>query len=324
MTIVSRTRQRGVAVITALLIVALATLAVTGIMLRQQVQARSVENQLSVAQARWLARGAIDWARVMLIAGGRSSSYDSNADSWAIPIAETRIADADGGTDRNAYLSGRITDEAGKFNLLSLVNDQGQDVGNTARAKRLFSELGVDPSTVDSIARSLLATRSRTIQAEGSGAVTQSIAATGLPWLQLEDLRRLAQIDAGAIERLRPHVALLPKQSDGTFARVNANTATAEVLAAMVDGMSLSQAEQFAQQRDRVPLNSTGDIQNRLNTLRIENPAVATSLLDVKSSFFRVQGRVRYERAFLSVEALVLRERAGAATRTRLLWWRET
>ncbi|CAN5504666.1 type II secretion system minor pseudopilin GspK [soil metagenome] len=318
-----RHRESGVAVITALLIVALATLAVTGIMLRQQVQARSVENQMSLAQSRWLARGATDWARVMLIADGRTTSYDHNTDNWAIPVAETRVANADGGSDRGAYLSGRITDEQGKFNLLGLLGDNGQDLAQVARAKRLFASLSIDPSAVDVLVKALLETRAQRVLGDNNE-VKQTIAAKRLPWLLIEDLRQLPQIDADAVERLRPHAAFLPRNADGTNPKVNANTATAEVLHATIDGMSMSQAEQFVTQRDRIPLLSEGDIQNRLNTLRIDQPATQAGLLDVKSSFFRVQGRIRYERAFLSVEALVLRVRAGASTNTRVLWTRES
>jgi general secretion pathway protein K len=59
-------QQRGVAVLMALLIVTIATLAVSAMLWRQQVQLRALENRLALTQARALALSAIDWARLVL------------------------------------------------------------------------------------------------------------------------------------------------------------------------------------------------------------------------------------------------------------------
>ncbi|MFP5303973.1 hypothetical protein R2R70_22600, partial [Cobetia sp. SIMBA_158] len=51
-------RERGAAIITALLVVALSAILVSGMLWRQQVQIRRIENQRVIAQAQWVARGA--------------------------------------------------------------------------------------------------------------------------------------------------------------------------------------------------------------------------------------------------------------------------
>ena len=57
-----RTRQRGVAVVTALLLTTLAVTIVASLFWQQQVQVRSMENQRLQSQTKWIQRGALDWA----------------------------------------------------------------------------------------------------------------------------------------------------------------------------------------------------------------------------------------------------------------------
>ena len=59
-------RQRGAAIISALLVVTLSALLVAGVLWRQQVQIRRIQNQRLLAQAQWVARGAVDWTRLIL------------------------------------------------------------------------------------------------------------------------------------------------------------------------------------------------------------------------------------------------------------------
>ena len=59
-------RQRGVAVITALLLTTLAITIVASLFWHQQVQVRSIENQRLQLQKQWILRGALDWTRLIL------------------------------------------------------------------------------------------------------------------------------------------------------------------------------------------------------------------------------------------------------------------
>jgi general secretion pathway protein K len=309
-------QQCGVAVVTAMLIVALAVLAVTGVMLRTQVQVRSVENQISLSQSRWLARGAIDWARIMLMADGRTNAYDHNSDPWAIPVAETRITDAEGNEDRAAYVSGHITDEQGKFNLLNLVTDGSVDEGEVLHAQRLFSAVGLAPDLAERVALAVRETQPRRVQNPRGESVTEP--ATRMPWLVLEDLLGVTGLDTDAVARLQPVTTILPRV-DGAKTKVNANTAPAAVLHATIPSLTLSQASALASDRDRVAFQQLSDVRGRPAGARLSDEELAA--LSVESRFFRVQGRIRYERAFLSVEALVFRELRGQST--RVLWMRE-
>src|SRR5260364_213270 len=70
----SKKRARGAALMTALFVVALAALLVSGLLWRQHVQIRRLENQRLMMQARWVERSALDWIRLTLRALGAAAS----------------------------------------------------------------------------------------------------------------------------------------------------------------------------------------------------------------------------------------------------------
>src|SRR5256885_6500312 len=82
--------ERGSAVIMAMLVVAVATTLVAGALWQQSALMRETENERALAQARWLLRGAIDWAGVILQEDARTSSVDHRGEPWAVPLAEDR------------------------------------------------------------------------------------------------------------------------------------------------------------------------------------------------------------------------------------------
>ena len=85
-------RQRGVAIITALLLTTLSITIVASLFWQQQVQVRSMENQRLHLQTKWIQRGALDWARLVLRQDGfDNQSYTTLSAVWNTPLAETRL-----------------------------------------------------------------------------------------------------------------------------------------------------------------------------------------------------------------------------------------
>ena len=101
--------------------------------------------------------------------------------------------------------------------------------------------------------------------------------------------------------------------------RDSVNTAPPEVIAALVAGLSLSQARAITGERDRGNwLNNSGDFANRLVATGVKTPAPAVS---TTSRWFLASGAVVYERARVSMQALI-RSAPPAAPDT--IWTRET
>lgn len=82
-------RERGVALITVLLVVALVSVVCTGLVLRQQLAIRSTGNQLLVRQAFYYAEGGELLAKAILLrdlrAGDTGVPIDHLGEQWANP-----------------------------------------------------------------------------------------------------------------------------------------------------------------------------------------------------------------------------------------------
>jgi general secretion pathway protein K len=110
-------RARGVALIIALVVVALATILATRIGAEGALDQRRGATLLAQEQAFQVALGAEAWAIEILRADAESSQRDSLDESWATPLPPIPI---EGGT-----VEGRVEDLQGRFNLNNLIDANG-------------------------------------------------------------------------------------------------------------------------------------------------------------------------------------------------------
>lgn len=104
---------------------------------------------------------------------------------------------------------------------------------------------------------------------------------------------------------------------------VNANTADAEVLAAVIDKLPLDRARELLRQRDRAYFNNTGDITTQLQTIA-PKAVITANTLDVSSRYFLIYGLVRHDRARRLKVSLVERQNVqGSGNTTRVVWSRD-
>lgn len=314
------TGQRGVAVITALLLTALAITVVASLFWQQQVQVRSMENQRQRLQTQWAMRGMVDFARFWLRQDNPSLTALDGV--WATPIEEARLDDY---VDRekvemekfDATVSGRALDAQARFNLTNLVDITGApSPGQLQAYQRLLGNLQLDSglarATADAVARAKPKLRAA---ADGSDRKTDT--ATGgssepVAMTQIEDLLAIPGYTPQIIEKLRDYVIVLPQVTP-----VNVNTASAEVLAAVTD-MSVSEASALTLSNPRKKFVDTGNFKNNIN-----GKTVITGVdIDVKSQYFLTVIRVRLDRAALDAQALVWRQPNPQRT-TSLVWLRE-
>ena len=272
-------RQRGAALLTAMIIVTLVvTLAAS--MVWQQWRAVQVElAERARSQAAWILSGALDFARLILKEDLRSGRPTALTEPWATPLAESRLStflaadksNTDDGPE--AFLSGSISDMQARYNLTNLISLGKVDPLELATLERLCQIVGIDSGVAQRIANGLRdATAPGTDASANAPLLPQSIAQ--LAWLG---------IDAASIQALEPHVALLP-----AVTAVNVNTASREVLAAVVKGLDLATAERIVQARRSQPFKDLDAFTKQIATL-----APPTTKLDVRSSYFEVRARLR-------------------------------
>ncbi len=320
-TVPPSSRQKGAALLLAMLTVTLvATLASAA--LWQQWRSAEIERaERQRVQAGWILTGALDWARLILREDARGNQTSGNADHlgepWALPLEEARLssflaADKSNNTDDTlqAFLSGEVVDMQSRLNFNNLVRTSG----GAASAKvetpeadllaftQLFEQLGLPLSELTTAAESL---RTTTLLA-----LTDPMPSpTPLLPQKLSQLGWLG-ISRTSLAALEPHVTVLPERT-----ALNLNTASAEAISATVPGLDMARAQEVVAARERNPFKSLGDVVSAV-------PATAGKLADqaqtTRSRYFEVRGRLRLENTVIEERSLVVRNELEVRVR-----WRE-
>jgi general secretion pathway protein K len=316
-------RERGVAVITALLLTTLAISIVASLFWQQQVQVRSMENQRLHLQTKWILRGALDWATLVLFQDGIDHrDYTSLDQVWATPLAETRLdqyveRQRVEGETFDASLSGNIVDACSRYNLRNLGMSRGlPDPQQLEIFKRLLNYLQLDQGLALRIANFVSAGLPPTAE-DMADPTRQPAPVIGAPVkiLQVEDLLAVQGVTPAVVERLRPFVTVLPEKT-----KVNVNTAPAEVLAALMANMSVSEANTLIVRRKQAPWRSMAYFGTEIGEGRDVTPEAA----DVRSDWFLVDTRIRLDRAALDAQALIHRSPAlVAGGGPKVVWIRQ-
>lgn len=304
-------RQRGVAVVTALLLTTLSVTIVASLFWQQQVEVRSIENQRLQLQKQWVLRGALDWAALILREDAKHSSVDDLTEPWAVPLAETRLDQyiENGRADdeaADAALSGGISDAQAHLNLTNLCPNGTVNYAEVAAFARLLSNARLDAALAQKTADLMAATF-----AKPGATAPGSQPAQPMAFTQIDDLLAVPGFTPEALEKIRDSVIFLPRATP-----VNVNTAPAEVLAAKMEMLTLADAASLVASRDSASFRDLADF-----TARLPGRSVSLSASDasVTTSYFLVNGKARISRAELEVVALI--ERSG--TSTKLIWIRE-
>lgn len=292
---VARHRERGAALLTALLIVVLVTTLAAAMLWRQ---ARSIQIEgadRGRSQADWVLQGALDYARLILREDARANQKD-NVDHlgevWAVPLAEARLSSflasddnhsADAGPD--AFLSGYIEDAQARYNLRNLVAGSPVELRT---AQRIFQAAGLPTG---------LAAQVQTSLREAGNAASAPQGDLPLMPARLDQLRWLG-LTEDQIERLRPLAVVLP-----VVTPINVNTASREVLAAVFEGMDLGSADRIVRARQSKPLRTIDE----LKSYTPQGLEITADRSAFTSSFFFVEGQLRLDDRVLRQRSLIQR-----------------
>lgn len=291
-------RQRGVAIVLALSVVALAALAATAMLVAQSTWSRQVELTAGHAQAQHLLQAGLDWSRAVLSDDRRSSDVDHLGEPWALRLPSMPVD--------NGSLAGHVEDQQGRFNLNNLLSDGTIDVAQLERFRRLLAILALPPALADSLADWIDADNQP--QPRGGAEDAHYLAlqpphlAANRPLTDVGELALVAGFDDTVRDRLRPFVTALPR-----FAAVNVNTASPEVIAATVDGLSLDEARGIVAQRKRAWFRDISDFTRQLPT----GLSVPSQNIAVNSDYFLATMSITIGGAQARGSALLAREHAG-------------
>lgn len=290
--------QRGVALITAIAVVAIAVSVAAVLAFDQQLAIRNSHNLLTHAQAEEYLRAAEGLAQIALIEDASDSELDALSEFWAQP-ASTALSD-------EAEISGQLSDLQGRLNLNSLITEQGKvDGAILARLERLLRELELDPR----LAAAIVDWIDPDLEPYGVGgaeddAYTRSdppYRAANTPMVSATELRLIAGIDAEAYAKLSPHVTALPEPT-----AININTATPAVLRSL--GLPSATVEVVLEARDTAAFDSVGAM---LSLPALQGLDIDRSGLDVRSGYFALHSQVRFASTRVAYRSLIQRNENG-------------
>ncbi len=296
-------RQRGVALITAIVLVAIATVIAVHLGTRASLDLRRTAGLLALEQGWHVALGAEAWAAEVLRGDREDSDTDHLAERWAQPLPPLPV---DGGEVRGA-----LEDMQGRFNVNNLLTGSGTvNEASLARFERLLEQAGAerrwarilaDWLDTDTVPGFPEGAEDGTYLAQNppyraaNGPITSTTEMLALPGMTLEEFARI-----------RPYVAALPV---GTA--INVCTAKAPLLAALVEGgTDFGDAEALANNRRDGCFPTLADLQATLDPAQYQGllPAISET-----SNWFRAITAVRIGTSELTLYSLVERNSAGGS-----------
>ncbi|MCA3001049.1 MAG: type II secretion system minor pseudopilin GspK [Rhodocyclaceae bacterium] len=306
----SRAHQRGVAIITALLVVMLAT-TVASYLLAQQAEALSrVERATERAQLGLHATTTLEWARSALVVQQKNSTYVALSQPWAQGLVARPID--------TAVATGLLRDAQSKFNINNLVGADGKRREPDVDAfSRLLKILKLDPN----IATAVVDWIDRDDDVSTPGGAENNYywsqagyGAANRPISQVEELLRVKGIDETTLRKLSPFVTALPTPN-GERTRININTTSIEMLQALFADVPAEQLLETIRVRE-LPFIDAKDIAERRKQL----PAAIVELfLDTKSRYFEAALAITGQYSQIRQVAL-LQLQAGGAGASSIAW----
>ncbi len=202
-------QQRGVALLSALLVVAIAVVLVAALLDMGEASRSRARNALRAEQTWQLLHGLEGWAAAALQRDeAQLAALDSAEDVWLQPLPPIMIP--------GGQLSGRLRDRSGCFNVNRLVVDGVDSEIAYARLERLLAALKLDPTLAARIADWIDADATpRTGGAEDASYLQRRppYLTAGRALSHVSELRLVAGIDAKVYARLAPELCAMPEDA---------------------------------------------------------------------------------------------------------------
>lgn len=274
--------QRGVALLTILLLVVSITVVAGAMLASQKIAIRRSGLLFDQNQLLQDINAGQQLAVMVLRADATLNDTDSEQDIWAQPIPPYPLA--------NHSISIELRDEASRFNINNLYHEGEVDSAALAVFQRLLTQLNLEPDIAIAVL-DYQDTDSDVYQDGGDESVVYSQQTNGTaestlpnqPLVSIDQLQGIRGIDAEVIATLRPYISAIPY-----YVPININTASPVLLAALMEGTNSEQMEGLIDMRANRALASIDDIWQlpMLSGVNTEQREVLAPLLAVDSSAF--------------------------------------
>lgn len=293
-------RDRGVALITAMLIAALATIVAANLAWDNALDVRRTMVLLNRDQAMQVALGAESWIINILHQDLENSETDHLGEIWATNLPGLPL--------ENGEVFGVVEDLQGRFNVNNLVDQNGAiDQEALEQFQRLLDALGLDRRLAGIAADWIDSDIEASFPDGAEDAIYSSMfppyRTANQPLSSVSEFAALEGMDKQTFNILKPHIAALPGRT-----AINANTATPAVLQSLDENMTVADVEGLIAERESAGF---GDIE--ASFLSLVTPDVLNSLTD-STRFFQLKVVVQIDTVRVTLYSVLQRGPQGSVT----------
>lgn len=335
-------KNRGAALITVMIVVFIVMAIIANLSVTNFRVIKRLSNRQLIEQAATIANSAIDFGRAGLGTSAATSKVDTLKDIWAQPLLKTKIME-------NTYMSGYVVDEQSKFNINDLVINGRVNSNVLNQFSALLGYINLPQGLAYNIAYYIASPQ---YQSDIMQQYTSGIPAyrpAGRQFVDLSELVLVKGITPAIAQKLMQYVVAIPVSGFGFVNEsavesspssssgipggiaamgfgmgVNANTASAEVIAAK-SGIQLPIAQRLISYRDSQPFQSTQELTTFLTSNGVSNTQnqggtpLNLSGLGVTSNYFTVHAVIDNEDDEYRLVALVFRQNRSGQW-PQILW----
>ncbi|HEX4301020.1 MAG TPA: type II secretion system minor pseudopilin GspK [Gammaproteobacteria bacterium] len=291
-------RQRGVALITALVVVAIAAGLAVAIAWQTTLDTRRTANLVQGDQAMEYALGAEAWAEEILARDGRKyQNVTALGQDWAQQLPPLPV---EGG-----QIQGKIEDLQGRFNINNLSTPQG-----LAQFQRLLTALDQDPTLAAAAQQWFTGTPGGASDATDdyySRLQPPYLSGGGAPMQSVSELLLVKGITPAVYAEISPYLCALPA---GATATVNINTASGPVLESLNANITPDVASQIIGERGT---SGFSDL-SRLSAL---SPPIPTTGFGPTSNYFLLTVVAQIGSTHVTLYSLLYRNGSNEVTALR-------
>jgi len=233
-------KERGVAVIMVLLVLAIVAVTTAALMKRYQYAQAMASQVIHLGQTKAHIQGAEAWAAQLLTQDRHNNNLDHLGENWAQVALPMPV--------EQGFVSGKLTDLQGRFNLNSVVVNNSVNQSALGLFKRLLEQQSIDPKIaihlVDWIDKNVENHQIGTLEDAYYLGLAKPYRSANQPLVDVSELGLVKGFSAVLVAQLKPFVCALP-----TPTRINVNTASSQVIEALSADITQAQAQQLVASR---------------------------------------------------------------------------
>lgn len=302
-----RRRQEGIALITAILVVALAAVAATAILSSANIAIHRTGNLQDSERAWWYAGGIEGWLRTILERDQDDNKFDGLDDVWAKPVDYLPVDEG--------FVRGQMVDLQGRYNLnnLAVADPQAFKQEQEVFLRLLQGIEGVDAFQAQALASAIRDWIDADSEPTGfDGAEDSEYLGANpphrVPNRLMEsptELLAVKGVTRELYQRIRPYLTALPQ----TGTPINVNTAPEALVFALAKAPGPAQRK-FIEERLKKPAESVGELTGARGVYGAGD--APNSMLAVASRYFMLRAEVFVGSGRLALYSFYYRPDQGA------------